>query len=746
MSIATADNNTETTAEESSDLLETAQEYAERGWYVIPIPLGSKKPILREWTNLRLTAEDLPKHFNGGPSNIGLLLGEASGGVVDIDLDCPESVLLAGQILPPTRCVFGRPGKPSSHWLYNVNRIPNTEQFSDMGGSMLVELRSTGGQTVVPPSMHPSGESVRWEQDGEPALVNTETLRKAISELAAASIIARHWPNEGSRHDASNALAGGFLRAGWPVEKVEWFILAVAQAARDEEMPARLKNVMTTARRLSSNQTATGWPTLAQLLKDGQQVVSRVREWLEIPPDPAIVEIDTCTDLGNAQRLVEQFGENLRYCGERKSWMVWTGTRWERDTTGQVERWAKDTVKNIYHEAANAQEKDTKKLGDWAKASASLQRIRNMIALAQTEPSIPISTNEFDREPYLLNFLNGTLDLRTGELRSHQREDLITKLVPVKYDSSAKCGKWLGFLDRIMAGNEQMIEFIQRALGYALTGDTSEQVIFILHGSGANGKTTLIETAHTLLGDYAQKAEMSTFLTKRNDSIRNDIAQMQGVRFISAVESARDKKLDETLVKQMTGGDTVRARFLFQESFEFRPSAKIFLATNHKPDIKESDLAIWRRIRLIPFHVTIPEAEQDRKLGEKLRDELPGILAWAVQGCLSWQRNRLAVPEAVKQATDDYRDEMDVVGNFLSDCCIQQPTAIARVQELWKVYVEWCQQNGETPSPSKEFNKRIREKGFHANKGTNGYTTWRGLGLLTEPNAVPSVEDDQMPF
>src|SRR5215217_5920695 len=408
--------------------------------------------------------------------------------------------------------------------------------------------------------------------------------------------------------------------------------------------------------------------------------------------------------------------------------MVRTEARWERDDAGRVHRLAKERVRGIYREASDAEDEDRRKaLAKHATASESETRIRAMIELAKSE--VPISPDKLDADPWLLNVLNGTIDLRTGELREHRREDLITKLAPVEYDPQAKAPTWEVFLGRVLP-SEDLRGFVQRAAGYSATGGTSEQCLFIHHGPGANGKSTFQETITAALGDYAMRTPTETLLVKRSGGVPNDVARLKGARFVTASETEEGRRLAESLVKDLTGQDTISARFMWAEWFDFKPTHALHLSTNHKPEIRGTDPAIWRRIRLIPWAVTIPPAEQDRKLAEKLREELPGVLAWIVRGCLEWQREGLQAPEEVRQATKAYRTEMDILAAFLADCCLRDEDEDAFAGELWGAWKRWCEETGEQAGSQKRFGGRLAERGFlnHRDSKT-GRKVWSGLSL-----------------
>jgi putative DNA primase/helicase len=437
------------------------------------------------------------------------------------------------------------------------------------------------------------------------------------------------------------------------------------------------------------------------------------------------------TDYGNAQRLVARFGDEMRHVSEWSCWLIWDGSRWVKDRSGAVERFAKETVRAMYEEVSKIPDDEARKTAvKWAMRSESREKIKAMVDLAKSEPGIPITPEVLDGDGWLLNVENGTLDLRTGELRAHRREDLITKLAPVTYKAVAEAPTFRRFLERILP-SETLRTFVKRAVGYSLTGDASERAFLILHGSGKNGKSTLLEAIQALLGDYAMTTPVETLLLKPAGGIPNDIARLKGARFVSASENERGRKLAEALVKAMTGKDTISARFMRGEFFDFRPTHKLWLATNHKPEISGTDPAIWDRIKLVPFNVRIPEQEQDKHLDEKLEAELSGILAWAVQGCLEWQRGGLTEPDEVRAATKGYKAEMDPLARFIEECCVLRADLRASTRDLVDAYRAWAWEIGEQEVTWKEVTNRLKIHGCESSR-TKSERGWAGVGLTAE--------------
>lgn len=475
-------------------------------------------------------------------------------------------------------------------------------------------------------------------------------------------------------------------------------------------------------------------------------------------PDPARAEIVEHpgrymnTDMGNADRFADRFGDVVRYCPPWSKWLVWDGRRWAVDELVRVEQYADATVRGIIDSARRLPEGTDGRV-DLLKhgvASQKASRIRAVLELGRARDGIPVKPDQLDVAHRRLNVLNGTLDLNTFagsgfELLAHNKADLCTKLAPVEYDPDARCERWRKFLVEVFDGDGDLIEYVQRAVGYSLTGDTSAQVFFLLWGSGENGKTKFLETLRALLGDhniggYAQQAPPETFIERRGQQgIPNDVARLKGARFVTAVETAENRRLDEALVKRITGGDHITARFLRAEFFEFEPHFKVWLATNHRPTIKGTDHAIWRRIRLLPFNVSFAETK-DPDLGDKLKAELPGILNWALSG---WREFLLGSqledpPAAVVAATAEYRQEEDVFGRFLDEKCTLDQTQRVKSSDLYDAYVAWCHGSGERAETKNKIGRELTARGLDS-ISSNG-VSWRlGVDLVTPAEELPGL-------
>jgi putative DNA primase/helicase len=461
---------------------------------------------------------------------------------------------------------------------------------------------------------------------------------------------------------------------------------------------------------------------------------------VEVLPFPDRPQAFLPTDGGNAERFAAEHQHDVRYCFPRSVWFVWNGQRYAIDDRGEAQRRAKATARAMLAEAiAESDDERRKARVRHAMATDSRARRDAMIALAASEPGLAVLPEELDRDPWLLNVANGVIDLHTGELRPHRREDLITNLAPVVYDPGATAPRWQHFLEEVIPDPE-VRTFAQKAIGYSLTGDVSEQVLFFLHGSGSNGKSVFLAAVLAVLGDYAVQVAPDLLMARQGERHPTELTDLYGKRLVTTIEAEEGHRFAEGLLKWITGGDRIRARRMRENNFEWTPTHKLILAANHRPTIRGTDLAIWRRIRLLPFTMVIPEERRDLHLVDKLKTEAPGILRWAVEGCLAWQREGLKAPAAVLAATSDYRSEQDVVGRFLETRCFALPETQVAAGTLYKAFRAWCAETGEREFSQQLFGRRLSDRGLVSQHRRSGYY-WRGINLLAaEPMFPPDAE------
>jgi len=476
-------------------------------------------------------------------------------------------------------------------------------------------------------------------------------------------------------------------------------------------------------------------------------------------PADAPQETRNLTDLGNAGRLVDAYGESLRYVHAWGSWFLYNGGRWRRDETQQVDRLAQQVVVSLYataqglkrraeitlkgidplddapqaveqREIGKAWQGQADALQKWARQSESAGKLRAMVELARADARVATRHDAFDTNPWSFCAANGIVNLRTGELEEHHPDRLHRLGSDVLYQEGATCPRWEAFIDWITCGDRALADYLQRIVGYTMTGLITEQVFFFLYGEGGNGKSTFINLIGRLLGDYFGKAPIDMILVQHNPPIPSDLARLPGKRMAVPGEMKKGKRLDEGRVKDMTGGDPMSVRFLHQEFFDFRPQFKLWVYGQYKPAIHGEDYGIVRRLRLIPFRATVDETMKDPDLEERLAEELPGILQWAIDGCLNWQAHGLGMPESVRQATGEYVAEMDPVKAFIGEACITGSGNFEASRKLHRAYQKWCEETGEHAIREREFCKQLDRLGHPVTRG--GASNFRrGIRLKT---------------
>jgi putative DNA primase/helicase len=715
-------------------------------------------------------------------ANIGGSVGEVGIVVVDVDGDEGRASLAeweaAHGALPETYTVLTGGGGEHRWFTFPASRpLRNRSKVLPK-----VDIRAVGGYVVLAPSLHRSGRRyiATTRTDPEPAPADlldlidpprpkaapvqaptaTERNQRRLLGMLAAACRRIESASPGERHDTlvrESFTIGGYLDGvGATEDQVAPSLIAaghVCGAANPE------RHVLESLR--------DGRQRPRELPPDSPDWGARPPVRPEEPPIEAYddadepseeVPIDTLperihlpyTDLGNARRFDMLFGADVRWCDARDRWLFWDGSRWAWDDRRGVHSMAHGTVDRIADETHHwRRELDAcddperkeqlkerhKACAGWHMRSQAAGRIAAMNSEARALPRRAVAPRDLDADPWLFNARNVTIDLRSGRVFPPRRADLLTHLGGVDYLPGAPCPLWEGFLRQIFPDGGDTIAFLRRSAGYCLTGDVSEQKFWVLLGGGANGKSTFLELLMWVLGTYARPLAPG-FLEARqhDDGHPTDVADLQGARLATSSEVKEGRSLDEAKVKRLTGGDTVKARFMNQDFFEFQPTHKLWLGTNHKLRVHGTDHGIWRRTLVVPFAVQIPDSEQDPHLKGKLQAEGPGILNWALQGLAEWRVRRLDPPPAVLDAVKDYKATEDLVGAFLEDRCRVDPAHPqwrVPVTALYDAFRTWYDAAGHRgpPMSARELSEALGKKGFGADRGAKGVRYRTGLAL-----------------
>jgi putative DNA primase/helicase len=665
-----------------------------------------KNPIKADWRNQPVSAEDALAANQMLQHNIGILNGTTSG-VIDIDLDCAEAVAFADLFLPETVASFGHEGNDRGHYLVAIQSSGKTRKFNMPDSSeCLVELRSDGTQTMLPPSIHPSGHKLQFSyiNDSAPA-VDYADLLVATQRIAACSVIARSW-SEGSRHQLALAFAGMMYKADFNQDLAENVVNTICNFTKDEEMADRLNAVTTTYAQDASS--ISGYGIMVDVL--GVNTARKIAEWLDIGADNTdVIEADgaaptilptTNEDEITEEKMAEAFTRWAKkravYVHEKKQWYLWDGLVWRPDPSNAVRLLLSEFVS-----AAGAAQRHNRRFEDALRRFENLSKIKNTLELAQ--PRLAKSITEFDTDPMLFAAGNTWIDLKTGQPVTPKANTLVSLQSSVRYDPEADCPLFKSFLNEIFLDNDALVKFVQRTVGYSLTGRIEEQCFFPMNGDGANGKSTLLNILSRLLGDYSKAAATATLMANQRQGVGDDLMYLAGARMITISETDRNQSLAEAKLKQMTGGDEITARVLWGSYTTFKIVGKIFVATNNLPKVNGRDHGIFRRFQIVPFNRTFQSHEQDKALPDKLEAELSGILNWALRGCLNWQEQGLNPPQIVKDQLDHYQQDMDTVAKFVDAQLVLDPASKIQSSELYQEYRSWCQRMGYSQQDDKQF-------------------------------------------
>jgi putative DNA primase/helicase len=482
--------------------------------------------------------------------------------------------------------------------------------------------------------------------------------------------------------------------------------------------------------------TTYGIATLNRAINDTNETYTPKREkpiyflnFLGDAAKPKVYPPHTWDDTGNALRFMDRYGDVVHWSYVDKAWYAYNGSFWELDQRGLIESMADSVIADLKNEEhvvpqeVKPEEADKKWHGFITKSRANRSK-KNM--LEELKHLVPVMPEEFDSDTMLMNTLNGYVDLTDGQLHEHNIKKMFAKEAGVEYSDKTDCPEWLAFLNQTFGGDQELIDYLQKAIGYSLTGSVEEQVMFILYGNGRNGKSVFMDTLKHIAGTYSRTMQAKSLMIQQSTSGANsDIARLQGARLVTASEPNEGVRLDEGLIKELTGGDRVTARFLYGSEFEFNPQFKLWLATNHKPIIRGTDDGIWRRLMLVPFTIQVPLDKVDKKLTYKLERESIGILNWAIDGALKWQREGLEMPDSIAKASQAYRTEMDVIELFARDCCEKGPDYMLPAGEAFKAYQQWADENDEYKMRKQKFSSEMKNKFEYKKSGNRFYVGLR---------------------
>jgi len=725
-----------------ASMLEWAERYAALRWPVFPC--DGKRPngklVPHGLKDASIEGRTLKRWWASAPeANVGICTGVAFW-VLDVDLKSggPENLEALEHKhgkLPDT--LQQQTGSGGRHYLFALPNFTVTNSRGQLPAG--IDVRGIGGYIVAPPSIHPQSRNA-YEWDGlkefedQPILPAPEWLLGLLRPAENSKPKAPPLPekiSEGGRNEILFKEAARVRNLGWTEEEIYRALQVINQQRCSPP--------------LSNDELRTIAHSVLRYQPSEQRIVQPTGQFRfgpAPPPREDPVLNFTYTDTGNADRLEALCGEDLKFSAAHRSWIIWDGRRWEFDRIDRHEVMAQAAFCELVQRAERVglEEPQYK----WAIKSLNLSRIES--ALRVLRPRLTVAAHQLDQDPWALNFLNGTLDLRNGELRQHVRADMLTRIVYHDYRPQAQCPRFLQFLERIMGGgpdaseeaNERaarLIEYLQRVFGYALTGKTDEKAVFILWGAGNNGKSTLLYLFNALLQDYATVLQIDTLMTRQeNSNNQADLADLKDARFVITSETEEGQRLAEGKLKRITQGQgKIKAVRKYENPIEFPETHKLFMDANHKPNIRGDDKAIWKRLHLIPFEVTIPDDEIDRDLPAKLLAEAEGVLAWAVQGCLRWQKDGLMPPEEVTGAAAEWRAEMDQVGRFLEEECEVNERDTSSATSLYQAYVKWSEARGERPMTGTAFGKRVSSK-FERVRRTAGMF-YNGVGLRADQRA-----------
>ncbi|HBY09785.1 MAG TPA: phage/plasmid primase, P4 family [Patescibacteria group bacterium] len=683
--------------------------YLELDWSLIPIIPKTKKPPI-PWTEFqtrRATLAEVTNWINKG-WYLAVVTGDISG-VLVVDDDRVKHGLKEWDLTSPVIAISESKGK---HYYFRYDR----DIHSHSNATLRIDLKGWHSYALVPPfngrqwisqdfdNLTPLSDEIVRLIHFDDCKFGKSGIRKPLNMADFVDI------EEGARNDSLYKLACSVFN----------------------------KLDKDTGTRVLVGVNLTYKPPLGESEFNHQvsQAWEFIQSSIEKQGSPKSADLsERRTDTSNAEKINELFGSNVRFDHRRKRWLIWKGHRWQPDIDGDISRKAMQAAKKRYHEVAEIDDYEKrKKAVAWAMQSENKTRLDAAIGIAKSLVPIADSGDNWDTNPMLLSCPNGIVDLTTATLREGRSEDRITMATAVNFDPNAACPLWEKFINEVFENNEELIRYVNKSLGYSISGNVREQVVFFCFGVGANGKSVLFSTIREILKDYAYSAPASMFQRNSMATATNDVASIEFRRFLMSSEILSSTKINELRLKKWSGGDQETARYLYSEFFSFYPVCKIWLFVNHKPQVEDDSFGFWRRMRLIPFNRVFKLSEQDKDLPQKLKGEFPGILNWLVKGCLLWQKEGLLpLPEIISEATGAYQQENDDLAEFVSDACVESDEIVTKASVLYTAYKKWAEEQkltGKDLFSKTAFGRRMGDR-FPKKREKTGIC-YRGIGIKND--------------
>ena len=683
----------------------------------------------------------------GAGGDIFALIGAHSG--IDVLHDFPRVLDAAADLLGRSRSIrvpkarkqnvpVDELGPATAKWDYldaQGHLIAVVYRYDPPGQKKQFRPWDAKRRKMAPPDPRPLYNQPGIASAAQVVLVEGEKCAQALIDMGIVATTAMHGANAPTDKTDWSALSGKAVLI-WPDRDKPGWEYATQAAQAILSAGAKSCHVL-----YPPEDAVEGWDA-ADAIAEGFDVATFLAHGPRLQmhdvaddSDPVVSSDESVwgTEDALALSFTRRYHRDWRYVAGWGKWLVWDGQRWRTEDTLA----ATDLIRSVCRQTALRA--DNPRV---ATKLASAGTVSGVERLARADRRHAATTDEWDADPWLLNTQGGVLDLKTGRMRPHERTDRMTKITTAT--PGGDCQTWRQFIDEVTGGDKELEFYLQRMVGYALTGSTQEHALFFLYGTGANGKSVFVNTLATILGDYATNAPMDTFMETRTDRHPTDMAGLRGARFVAAIETEQGKRWAESKLKNLTGGDKISARFMRQDFFEFFPQFKLFVAGNHKPAIRNIDEAMKRRLHLIPFTITVPPERRDKNLQQKLLAERDGILAWAVQGCLDWQRHgRLKPPQRVVDATEEYFEAEDALGRWLDERCVRETCAKSLTAELFNDWKQWAEAAGEFVGAQRRFSDQLITRGLEKWRNGMGVRGFQGIGLKhpSIPAYTPYIDD-----